>query len=72
MIYHSKKSVCFYCKNKIPIDYKDIENLRRFVTWNGKILPRRISNLCAKHQRRVAKAVKLSRELSLLPYVRAE
>jgi small subunit ribosomal protein S18 len=50
------------------IDYKDVSRLRRFVTERGKILPRRVSGTCARHQRVLATALKRSRELALLPY----
>jgi small subunit ribosomal protein S18 len=50
------------------VDYKDIGRLRRFVTERGKILPRRVSGNCARHQRVLAVAVKRARELALLPY----
>jgi small subunit ribosomal protein S18 len=56
--------------NKIKaVDYKDIDLLRRFVTDRGKILPRRVTGTCAKHQRVVSAAVKRARMVALLPYV---
>lgn len=58
-----------FCSEKAAvIDYKDIGRLRRFVTERGKILPRRVSGNCARHQRVLATAVKRARELALLPY----
>jgi small subunit ribosomal protein S18 len=58
-----------FCADKAQfIDYKDIGRLRRFVTERGKILPRRVSGNCARHQRALATAVKRARELALLPY----
>lgn len=58
-----------FCSEKtIVIDYKDVTRLRRFVTERGKILPRRVSGNCARHQRVMARAVKQARELALLPY----
>lgn len=63
-----KKKVCRICSGKVVIDYKNAEELRRFVTDTGKILPRRVTGTCAKHQRAVAQAVKRARILSLLPY----
>ncbi|MDR2602580.1 MAG: 30S ribosomal protein S18 [Spirochaetaceae bacterium] len=64
-----KKKVCRFCSQKLKIDYKDAETLRRFVTERGKILPRRITGTCAKHQRSLAEAIKRARILALLPYV---
>ncbi len=64
-----KRKVCTFCTEKtVFIDYKDIGRLRRFVTERGKILPRRVSGNCAKHQRALAVAIKRARELALLPY----
>lgn len=61
---------CFFCENKVSIvDYKDIDLLRRYVSDRGKILSRRQSNCCAKHQRLVAETVKRSRQIGLLPYI---
>ncbi|MBR1639636.1 MAG: 30S ribosomal protein S18 [Treponema sp.] len=64
-----RKKVCRFCANKAKIDYKDADALRRYMTERGKILPRRITGTCAKHQREVAKAIKRARSISLLPYV---
>lgn len=62
--------VCYFCKNKINnIDYKDFELLRKFMTPRGKIVPRRNTGVCAKHQRRLSLAIKRAREMALLPYV---
>lgn len=62
--------VCYFCKNKIDnIDYKDPELLRKFITPRGKIIPRRNTGVCAKHQRRLSLAIKRAREMALLPYV---
>jgi small subunit ribosomal protein S18 len=64
-----KRKVCSFCAEKASyIDYKEINRLRRFVTERGKILPRRVSGNCARHQRALAVAVKRARELALLPY----
>ncbi|MDO8626097.1 MAG: 30S ribosomal protein S18 [Candidatus Magasanikbacteria bacterium] len=61
---------CYYCtNNKLIVDYKDIGTLRRFVSSYMKIAPRRRSGLCAKHQRRVATAIKRSRQSALMAYV---
>jgi small subunit ribosomal protein S18 len=64
-----KKKVCKFCAQKLKIDYKDVDVLRRFVTERGKILPRRITGSCAKHQRSLAVAIKRARALAFLPYV---
>ncbi len=64
-----RKKVCRFCANKAKIDYKDADALRRYMTERGKILPRRITGTCAKHQREVARAIKRARSISLLPYV---
>ena len=65
-----KRKVCSFCadKMKAALDYKDIIKLRRYTTERGKILPRRISGNCAKHQRAVTIAVKRARAIALLPY----
>ena len=63
------KKVCRYCKNKnIRIDYKDAKALRPFLSERGKILPRRMSGNCAKHQREVCIAIKRGRALAIIPY----
>lgn len=64
-----KKKVCRFCTQKLKIDYKEPEALRRFITERGKILPRRITGTCAKHQRKLAVEIKRARVLALLPYV---
>jgi len=64
-----KKKVCKFCAQKLKIDYKDVDVLRRFVTERGKILPRRITGTCAKHQRALAVCIKRGRALAWLPYV---
>jgi len=62
---------CFYCtNNSLIVDYKDVQNLQRFTSSYHKIVPRRRSGLCAKHQRRVATAVKRARVMGLMPFVR--
>lgn len=64
-----RKKVCAFCVDKIEqIDYKDAAKLRRFITERGKILPRRISGNCAKHQRQVTVAIKRARNIALLPF----
>jgi small subunit ribosomal protein S18 len=64
-----KKKVCKFCVQKLKIDYKDSDTLRRFVTERGKILPRRITGTCAKHQRALALSIKRARIIALLPFV---
>lgn len=64
-----RKKVCRFCANKAKIDYKDSDGLRRFTTERGKILPRRITGTCAKHQRELAGAIKRARAICLLPFV---
>ena len=64
-----KKKVCSFCVDKVEaIDYKDVSKLRRYVTERGKILPRRISGNCAKHQRQLTLAIKRARNIALLPF----
>ena len=64
-----RRKVCSVCVDKVEhIDYKDVAKLRRFVTERGKILPRRISGNCAKHQRQVTVAIKRARNIALLPF----
>ena len=64
-----RRKVCQLCVDKIEhIDYKDLPRLRRFVTERGKILPRRMSGNCAKHQRQLSIAIKRARHVALLPY----
>ncbi len=64
-----KKRVCAFCVDKIAVvDYKDPGRLRKFITERGKILPRRISGNCARHQRQLTVAIKRARQLALLPY----
>ena len=64
-----KRKVCSYCADKVEfIDYKDAPKLRRYISERGKIVPRRISGCCAKHQRQVTNAIKRARFIALLPY----
>ena len=64
-----RRKVCSFCVDKVDhIDYKDAAKLRRFTTERGKILPRRISGNCAKHQRQVTLAIKRARNIALLPF----
>jgi small subunit ribosomal protein S18 len=64
-----KKKVCAFCMDKTQyIDYKDVNVLKKYITERGKILPRRISGNCAKHQRMLTLAIKRSRNIALLPF----
>ena len=64
-----RRKVCTFCVDKVEhIDYKDVAKLRRFITERGKILPRRISGNCAKHQRRLTASIKQARATALLPF----
>jgi small subunit ribosomal protein S18 len=64
-----KKKVCSFCMDKIEtIDYKEVNRLRKFITERGKILPRRITGNCAKHQRQLTTAIKRARNIALLPF----
>ena len=66
-----RRKVCYFTKNKITyIDYKDTELLNRFISQNGKIIPRRVSGTKAKYQRMLAVAIKRAREMALIPYVK--
>lgn len=65
---HFKKS-CVFCKKEEGIDYKDINLLSRYVSSKGKIVSRRFSGNCAKHQRKLTSEIKRARFLSLLPYI---
>ena len=65
----SRKKVCAFCAEKATsIDYKDVEKLRKFIGETGKISPRRMTGVCAKHQRQLATAIKKARVMALLPY----
>jgi small subunit ribosomal protein S18 len=63
-----KKKVCRFCVDKVDIDYKDAKMLRHYVTERGKIMPRRMTGTCAKHQRHLSEAVKTARVIALLPF----
>ncbi len=68
--YYSRPKVCYFCSEKIEkIDYKQVDLLRRYITEEGKIRPRRQTGTCAKHQRMLARAIKRARHLALLPFV---
>lgn len=63
-----RKKVCVFCGKDNVIDFKDINKLKRYISERGKILPRRITGTCAKHQRALTVAVKRARQIALLPY----
>ena len=66
---HRRKKVCVFCGDKNgEIDYKDVNKLKRYVSERGKILPRRITGNCAKHQRALTVAIKRARHIALMPY----
>ena len=68
-VFH-RRNVCRFCADsKIVIDYKDQKLLKYFITERGKIIPRRISGTCSKHQRVLTHAIKRARTIALLPYV---
>ncbi|MBR6767120.1 MAG: 30S ribosomal protein S18 [Clostridia bacterium] len=65
-----RRKVCQFCVEKVQhIDYKDVMRLRRFTSERGKILPRRMTGTCAKHQRQLGTAIKRARTIALMPYV---
>ncbi len=65
-----RRKVCLFCADKIyDIDYKDVAKLRRFMSERAKILPRRMTGTCAKHQRQLTEAIKRARQIALLPYI---
>jgi small subunit ribosomal protein S18 len=67
--YYTRPRVCQFCTDRsVVIDYKQVELLRRYVTEDGKIRPRRQTGACAKHQRALSRAIKRARHLALLPY----
>lgn len=64
-----RKKVCKMCQNKVDtLDYKDVKTLRLYISDKGKILPRRITGTCAKHQRVVAETIKRARHMALIPF----
>ena len=67
--YRKKKKVCMMCTGK-TVDYKDPEILRKYINEKGKILPRRVTGNCARHQRYIAQQVKRARAIALLPYTK--
>ncbi len=64
-----RPKVCYFCVDKIDHgDYKDVERLRKYISERGKIIPRRVTGNCAKHQRQLTVAIKRARFMALLPY----
>lgn len=68
-VFHRRKICRFCADSSMVINYKDVKSLRHFTTERGKIIPRRISGTCAKHQRSLTQAIKRARTIALLPYV---
>lgn len=66
--YSARPAVCPFCKGSVKIDYKDVSVLSRYISSQGKIVSRRRGRTCAKHQRRLAHAIKRARYLAMLPY----
>ncbi|MDI3537345.1 MAG: small subunit ribosomal protein [Eubacteriaceae bacterium] len=67
--FKKRRKVCEFCeKNAEEVDYKDVATLKKFISEKGKILPRRATGTCAKHQRKVTEAIKRARNVALLPY----
>ena len=65
----SRRKVCVFCQEKVNyIDYKDVNRLKKYITEGGKILPRRMSGVCAMHQRALSNAIKKARIVALLPF----
>jgi len=67
--YHKKKKICQMCAGK-SVDYKDVMIVSKYINEKGKIMPRRMTGACAKHQRHIAKQIKWARYMALLPYVK--
>ena len=67
--YRKKRKVCMMCTGK-TVDYKDPEILRKYINEKGKILPRRVTGNCARHQRFIAQQIKRARAIALLPYTK--
>lgn len=67
--YKKRKKICYMCAGK-EIDYKDVETLKKYINERGKILPRRVTGACAKHQRHIAAEIKKARMIGLLPFVK--
>ena len=69
MAFMSRRKVCKFCENNIAkIDYKEVRIIKRFVTEQGKIIPRRVTGVCARHQRMLTRAIKRARNIALIHY----
>ena len=69
MAFMSRRKVCKFCENEVRrIDYKNVRILRRFITDQGKIIPRRVTGVCAQHQRQLTQAIKRARNIALIHY----
>lgn len=69
MAFMSRRKICKFCENQVEkIDYKDVRTLRRFVTEQGKIIPRRVTGVCARHQRILTRSIKRARNIALIHY----
>jgi len=65
-----KRKICRFCDQKVKvIDYKDDRTLRKYLTERGKIIPRRVTGVCARHQRQLTQAIKRGRVLAMLPFI---
>lgn len=67
--YRKKKKVCLMCTGK-TVNYKDVDTLRKYINEKGKIVPRRVTGNCARHQRYIAAQIKRARAIALLPYTK--
>ena len=67
--YKKRKKICYMCAGK-EINYKDVDTLKKYTNERGKILPRRVTGACAKHQRHIAAEIKKARVIGLLPFVK--
>ncbi len=67
--YKKRKKICYMCAGK-EINYKDVDTLKKYINERGKILPRRVTGACAKHQRYIAGEIKKARIIGLLPFVK--
>ncbi|ACN99191.1 ribosomal protein S18 [Sulfurihydrogenibium azorense Az-Fu1] len=67
--FQKRKKYCKFCAEKKEPNYKDVEMLKEFISERGRIIPRRISGTCAKHQRKLSVEIKKARQLALIPYV---
>ncbi|MBQ3436198.1 MAG: 30S ribosomal protein S18 [Bacilli bacterium] len=67
--YRKKKKVCAMCTGK-DVNYKDVETLKRYINEKGKILPRRVTGNCARHQRHIAREIKRARTIALIPFTK--